>query len=99
MIRLPPRSTRTYTLFPYSTLFRSGLPKEVLFIRLVKRTVLQVFGNPRVDLFLEFLVVLTKTNTHGEADGRVLVLEVASGILFVNKIGRASCRARVCKYV
>src|SRR3546814_5573363 len=24
MIRRPPRSTRTYTLFPYSTLFRSG---------------------------------------------------------------------------
>src|SRR3546814_18857920 len=24
MIRLPPRSTRTYTLFPYTTLFRSG---------------------------------------------------------------------------
>src|SRR3546814_14489644 len=25
MIRLPPRSTRTDTLFPYTTLFRSGL--------------------------------------------------------------------------
>src|SRR3546814_2400854 len=25
MLRLPPRSTRTDTLFPYSTLFRSGL--------------------------------------------------------------------------
>src|SRR3546814_2836548 len=24
MIRLPPRSTRTYTLFPYTTLFRSA---------------------------------------------------------------------------
>src|SRR3546814_3087034 len=24
MIRLPPRSTRTYTLFPYTTLFRSS---------------------------------------------------------------------------
>src|SRR3546814_2975146 len=30
MIRLPPRSTRTDTLFPYTTLFRSGgeLPSE-----------------------------------------------------------------------
>src|SRR3546814_19191890 len=26
MIRRPPRSTRTYTLFPYTTLFRSGEP-------------------------------------------------------------------------
>src|SRR3546814_12038171 len=26
MIRRPPRSTRTYTLFPYTTLFRSKMP-------------------------------------------------------------------------
>src|SRR3546814_16759344 len=26
MLRLPPRSTRTDTLFPYTTLFRSGMP-------------------------------------------------------------------------
>src|SRR3546814_19606456 len=26
MIRRPPRSTRTYTLFPYTTLFRSKTP-------------------------------------------------------------------------
>src|SRR3546814_2768608 len=28
MIRRPPRSTRTDTLFPYPTLFRSGAPKN-----------------------------------------------------------------------
>src|SRR3546814_9263594 len=28
MIRRPPRSTRTYTLFPYSTLFRSPAPSD-----------------------------------------------------------------------
>src|SRR3546814_20187605 len=28
MIRRPPRSTRTDTLFPYTTLFRSGLPDD-----------------------------------------------------------------------
>src|SRR3546814_17295478 len=28
MLRLPPRSTRTDTLFPYTTLFRSLLQKE-----------------------------------------------------------------------
>src|SRR3546814_3794572 len=28
MIRRPPRSTRTDTLFPYTTLFRSGNPKR-----------------------------------------------------------------------
>src|SRR3546814_2335138 len=30
MIRRPPRSTRTDTLFPYTTLFRSGLPSHDL---------------------------------------------------------------------
>src|SRR3546814_18233985 len=29
MIRRPPRSTRTDTLFPYSTLFRSGRPRRL----------------------------------------------------------------------
>src|SRR3546814_12363792 len=28
MLRRPPRSTRTYTLFPYTTLFRSTLQAE-----------------------------------------------------------------------
>src|SRR3546814_21047124 len=28
MIRRPPRSTRTYTLFPYTTLFRSGVRRN-----------------------------------------------------------------------
>src|SRR3546814_15265819 len=32
MIRRPPRSTRTYTLFPYTTLFRSLLPAFFLVI-------------------------------------------------------------------
>src|SRR3546814_2631730 len=29
MIRRPPRSTRTDTLFPYTTLFRSGLVRDL----------------------------------------------------------------------
>src|SRR3546814_10707421 len=41
MIRRPPRSTRTDTLFPYTTLFRSGFAGQVA----------NAFGsrNPRVD--------------------------------------------------
>src|SRR3546814_2341307 len=31
MIRRPPRSTRTDTLFPYTTLFRSSLPMLIAF--------------------------------------------------------------------
>src|SRR3546814_9069892 len=32
MIRLSPRSTRTVTLFPYTTLFRSPVQKQVLLV-------------------------------------------------------------------
>src|SRR3546814_13361906 len=32
MIRRPPVSTRTYTLFPYTTLFRSGTDPEKRFV-------------------------------------------------------------------
>src|SRR3546814_19019796 len=35
MIRRPPRSTRTDTLFPYTTLFRSQAVKDYLRLRLV----------------------------------------------------------------
>src|SRR3546814_5153249 len=37
MIRRPPRSTRTDTLFPYTTLFRSGLGIECRMQELVER--------------------------------------------------------------
>src|SRR3546814_14263617 len=38
MLRRPPRSTRTDTLFPYTTLFRSaGISQRLLADRLIKR--------------------------------------------------------------
>src|SRR3546814_4260866 len=36
MIRRPPRSTRTDTLFPYTTLFRSADPAFLVLFRVVK---------------------------------------------------------------
>src|SRR3546814_14268692 len=36
MKRRPPRSTRTYTLFPYTTLLRSGLRRGVGGVRVVE---------------------------------------------------------------
>src|SRR3546814_14073188 len=33
MRRRPPRSTRTDTLFPYTTLFRSGAPRAIFWLR------------------------------------------------------------------
>src|SRR3546814_5265088 len=37
MIRRPPRSTRTDTLFPYTTLFRSLVPNDVVVADLLQR--------------------------------------------------------------
>src|SRR3546814_1254561 len=37
MIRRPPRSTRTDTLFPYTTLFRSGLRPDICTIEVPSR--------------------------------------------------------------
>src|SRR3546814_16534067 len=46
MIRRPPRSTRTYTLFPYTTLFRSssvGTPESAARWRLIGATTIRFF--------------------------------------------------------
>src|SRR3546814_12700145 len=46
MIRRPPRSTRTDTLFPYTTLFRSHSSADILVQALVDLGVDTVFGYP-----------------------------------------------------
>src|SRR3546814_3632590 len=40
IVRRPPRSTRTYTLFPYTALFRSGLARIVTALEAAPRAVL-----------------------------------------------------------
>src|SRR3546814_18312635 len=39
MLRRPPRSTRTYTLFPYTTLFRSSPPRLLALPRRCRRRI------------------------------------------------------------
>src|SRR3546814_6115722 len=49
MIRRPPRSTRTDTLFPYTTLFRSrpdDRGAEAAYSRRLRRAVTRAFGHP-----------------------------------------------------
>src|SRR3546814_8664092 len=41
MIRRPPRSTRTDTLFPYTTLFRSGCAVDFLHLRVNRREIVR----------------------------------------------------------
>src|SRR3546814_18119594 len=110
MIRRPPRSTRTDTLFPYTTLFRSLVPAhadadpraedvpdleagvagaEIIFF-LIARTV----GN-----------VALAIGAHDRAVGadhreRVVIMRpVLFEIARRDKIGRASSREKVCKYL
>src|SRR3546814_2154407 len=44
MIRRPPRSTRTYTLFPYTTLFRSLPLRFLAAASVLKRSHARLFG-------------------------------------------------------
>src|SRR3546814_1146034 len=51
MIRRPPRSTRTDTLFPYTTLFRSRGPLNTPTLITNKLDLIKVFGNPTTSTF------------------------------------------------
>src|SRR3546814_17403394 len=106
MIRRPPISTRTDTLFPYTTLFRSKRNGEAK-----NKIIFNTLSTPRGG---EYQVILP--------DGSRVWLNAASSIRFPTvftgkereveitgeayfeiekktKIGRASCRERVGKYV
>src|SRR3546814_14514738 len=57
MIRRPPRSTRTDTLLPYTTLFRAGLQTEHLRYHMVDGVRTKMLLGERVmDLCAEYLV-------------------------------------------
>src|SRR3546814_14169162 len=99
MIRRPPRSTRTDTLFPYTTLFRSAA--EVKDGRVVRWSI--DAGSP----FMVFEPAPASVNAAWLnpalviAFGIILLAALAWPVraLVRRKIGRASCRERVCQYV
>src|SRR3546814_12444206 len=101
MNRRPPRSTRTDTLFPYSTLVRSALARlcALRHLDLDIVGVHQIFGGdsetPRRHLL--------DRRTHGIAIGQRLeavwlLAPLARVGAAADKTGRASCRERVCQY-
>src|SRR3546814_20557696 len=101
MIRRPPRSTRTDTLFPYTTLFRSTLFDSASEIggqfNIAKRV-------PGKEEFFEtlryFKRKLQTSNVELCLNTRVDVAQlVAGGFDEIIQIGRASGRERVCQYV
>src|SRR3546814_11566074 len=105
MIRRPPRSTRTDTLFPYTTLFRSGWRpsgpgrRRWLRIGLNDRTWdTSELGWIELDQFL-----CCEQEFRAEPQGREPVVDgvrvrprTTPGDV---QIGRGSCRERECQYV
>src|SRR3546814_15079236 len=109
MIRRPPRSTRTDTLFPYTTLFRSftffstrrNAPALAAFF----------FGSPPHSFFLFPRPFCSKRSLTGTDPAPILTPAAracaASSMRNQRRrnrrpgheIGRASCRERVCQYV
>src|SRR3546814_16147559 len=105
MIRRPPRTTRTDTPFPYSTLFRSCG-------RCTRRR------NAEMEFQS---ILSAAAGGHGAVNPWAAVAYLVSGVFFIlalrglsspassqrgnrfgmigMKIGRASCRERVCQYV
>src|SRR3546814_19882173 len=112
MIRRPPRSTRTDTLFPYTTLFRSDLVGV-----LVELTAGMQLGHDDLRRRHALLAVEVDRDAaavvrhrdravavQGDPDrvapaGQRLVDGVVDHLVDHVEIGRASCRERVCQYV
>src|SRR3546814_19616927 len=101
MIRRPPRSTRTDTLFPYTTLFRS-LVESPSYALLLERRPAKTGLSPSQAPFSKGLGLppaltgLLQTTTPMQ-DFQSELFPLHSPLL--REIGRASCRARVCQYV
>src|SRR3546814_16461502 len=93
-IRRPPRSTRTDTLFPYTTLFRSRRVIAVGEVHLghVHRAA-GAFGDI---LAGHFDMDAAAMRTLGAVDGEEAAHFRQDAF---ERIGRASCRERVCQYV
>src|SRR3546814_12338296 len=100
MIRRPPRSTRTDTLFPYTTLFRSPEAYQGwLAAHADVETVDVVMGDPGAEADIHIMLPEDERIPWSGHSGRWAARQVMKEIEAHRKIGRASCRERVCQYV
>src|SRR3546814_14695424 len=109
MRRRPPRSTRTDTLFPYTTLFRSVFIDEALALLVDEDALdqrLRRVPRQRHEAFVHVDRVradaLAELNAGAVVDGadrRVGTRKMRCVLLHQGlEIGRASCRESVCQY-
>src|SRR3546814_20182145 len=115
MIPRPPRSTRTDTLFPYTTLFRSHRARALEAVDGDESMVLAVDdadhqAGETVEIEEAIVLGMNGTRDHdfdGFANGRDQRLRFEEAELVLDEcadlagleFGRASCRGRVCQYV
>src|SRR3546814_14009838 len=115
MIRRPPRSTRTDTLFPYTTLFRSEFVQNGVsysFVGFAPAIPSSNFNFPENRFFVGKTAKLRQTHVGEKIPGDIIeyeaddwiplitIIELHEQYIFIQKeIGRATCRERVCQYV
>src|SRR3546814_20915466 len=110
MNRRPPRSTRTDTLFPYPTLFRSGRAswQAQPISEAIKRILHLLDGPHGLTSTIARHIILDEKPIHKTLHGyrpflprfHELPARVQLGLsAWQAKIGSASCRESVCQYV
>src|SRR3546814_12710561 len=107
MIRRPPRSTRTDTLFPYTTLFRSRVPAVTALVETVPAGSYgdaaddpAIWANPGDPAASLVIATDKKAGLYVyDMRGEVVQFLPDGKMNNVYQIGRASCRDRVCQYV
>src|SRR3546814_12615460 len=112
MIRLPPRSTRTYTLFPYTTRFRS-LCRSLLLVQRDHEFANRA-GRREAELHIGLQLARHQLFDQHAAETLLAIFHDRRPAAFrpakvktifpvevpvEKQIGRASCRERVCRYV
>src|SRR3546814_18630712 len=109
MIRRPPRSTRTDTLFPFTTLFRSqfgglgfalGVTPILVFARRGVLRRLDRTEECRDQVVLQGVILVRDERDQMQMPIRGAAAPQIPNVGFYDgQIGRASCRERVCQYV
>src|SRR3546814_19312446 len=108
MVRRPPRSTRTDTLFPYTTLFRSRIQAASRDMLALVEAVLILAregdtGLPDEDFSVNDIVREEVEKARPLLHDKPVRLEIDEQAAFAlhappREIGRAACRGRGCQY-